>query len=197
MSLEAGARLADVAFAVCSALARAGETAVLCGGSAAAFYAPGGHVSRDVDFVLHGAATRRSVDRALAQVGYERASEGWWYGHPHLSFTIDFPVGPLAIGREEITGWRTERRGDELLHVLTPFDVLRDRFLHYWAWGDETAFAIALQIAQHHPRDINLAHFRAWTEREMQADRSYRPREVERFVHALTSAISPTSHFHV
>ena len=39
-SLSASATFTDVAFAVCTALDRAGEHAVLCGGSAATYYAP-------------------------------------------------------------------------------------------------------------------------------------------------------------
>lgn len=185
MTLAAGAGLAAVAFAVCSALERAGETAVLCGGSAAAYYAADRYASRDVDFVLHGAAARRTVDRALAQIGYERAAGGWWYSHPLLPFTIDFPVGPLAIGREKITAWRTERRGDEILHLLAPLDVVRDRFLHYWAWGDEGALAVAVAVARRRAADVDLVAFRAWTEREMRADGSYGPSEIGRFLRAL------------
>jgi hypothetical protein len=52
-SLDAESTLTDVAFIVCTALERAGEPAVLCGGSAATFYAPEKYESRDLDFVLH------------------------------------------------------------------------------------------------------------------------------------------------
>jgi len=38
--IDSGATLTDVAFAACTALDRAGEVAVLCGGSAATYYAP-------------------------------------------------------------------------------------------------------------------------------------------------------------
>jgi hypothetical protein len=50
--LDPSATLTDVAFAVCSALDRIGERAVLCGGSAATYYAPDAYQSRDLDFVL-------------------------------------------------------------------------------------------------------------------------------------------------
>jgi hypothetical protein len=50
------ASLIDGAFAVCTALDAAGFTAILCGGSAATFYAPGAYVSADNDFV-HNAET--------------------------------------------------------------------------------------------------------------------------------------------
>ncbi|MGD0050651.1 MAG: hypothetical protein ABSD03_02380 [Vulcanimicrobiaceae bacterium] len=182
--LAAGASLIDVEFAACTVLAQAGETAVLCGGSAAAYYVPDDYQSLDVDFMLHVGQARHTVDRALATLGYERVTEGF-YEHPVLPYALEFPVGPLAIGREEVGSWRTDRRAHELLHVLTPTDVVRDRFLHYWAWKDESAFRVALAVARAKPREVDLDAVRAWALRELAADRTYDPEEIDRFFNAL------------
>lgn len=184
MTLAAGATLIDVAFAVCSALDRAGETAVLCGGSAAAYYVPDRYHSLDVDFVLHVGRARIVVDRALAGLGYGRERD--FYRHPALPYTIEFPIGPLSIGRERVTAWRTDRRGDALLHVLSPADVVRDRFLHYWAWGDRSALEVAVAVARDCAGAVDLARFRAWTERELNADRSYDAGRITTFLAALS-----------
>jgi hypothetical protein len=72
-SLDANSTLTDVAFAVCTALERAGEHAVLCGGSAATSYEPEEYESRDLDFVLHFGALTTTVDAALVPLGYVRA----------------------------------------------------------------------------------------------------------------------------
>lgn len=185
MILAPGASLVDVAFAACTVLERAGETAVLCGGSAAAYYSSGHYESLDLDFVVQVGAASHSVDRALATIGYVHSAEGY-YRHADLKYVVEFQVGPLAVGREAVRSWRTDRRGDELLHVLTPSDVVRDRFLHYWAWGDQTALDVALAIARSRD-DIDLDAFRVWTERESAADRSYDRARVDRFF-ALLSA---------
>ena len=183
--LAAQATLSDVAFAVCSALDRAGETAVLCGGSAAAYYVPDRYQSLDVDFVLHVGRARVVVDRALESIGYGRAAEDF-YRHPELPYTIEFPIGPLSIGRERVTAWRTDHRDDDTrLHVLAPTDVVRDRFLHYWAWGDRSALEVALAVARERAADVDLAAFRAWTERELAADRSYDAGRVATFFRFL------------
>ena len=50
--ITADSGLVEVAFAVCTALARAGVTAVLSGGGAATFYAPEAIQSYDLDFIL-------------------------------------------------------------------------------------------------------------------------------------------------
>jgi len=184
MILDAGATLVDVAFAACTVLDRAGETAVLCGGSAAAYYVPDLYQSLDVDFVVEVGAAPHIVDRALATIGYTFANEGH-YRHHTLPYTLAFPIGPLAIGREYVTSWRTDRRDDLLLHVYTPTDVVRDRFLHYWAWGDRTALDVALAVARTRAADVDLAAIRAWTTRELADDRSYDASRVERFFSRL------------
>lgn len=186
MSLAAGASLVDVEFAVCTVLAQAGETAVLCGGSAAAYYVPDEYQSFDVDFILHVGAARHGIDRALEGLGYARVREGF-YEHAALPYMVEFPIGPLAIGREEVASWRTDRRAHEILHVLTPTDVVRDRFLHYWAWKDEGALRVALAVARAKRREVDLDEVRAWCEREMRADRSYDPEDVERLFQSLAA----------
>jgi len=181
--LSGAASLVDVAFAACTVLERAGETAVLCGGSAAAYYVPDLYQSLDVDFVVEVGAAPHVVDRALATIGYARAAEGH-YRHDSLKYTLAFPIGPLAIGREYVTAWRTDRRDDLLLHVYTPTDVVRDRFLHYWAWGDRTALDVALAVARART-DVDLAAFGAWTDHELAADPSYDAARVARFFRLL------------
>ena len=190
MTLGTGASLVDVAFAACTVLARAGETAVLCGGSAAAYYVPDLYQSLDVDFVVEVGAAPHVVDRALASLGYAREREGF-YRHATLPYALAFPIGPLAIGREYVTTWRTERRADELLHVYTPTDVVRDRFLHYWAWGDRTALDVAVAVARSRAAELDLEAFRRWTQRELAADPSYDGARVGRFLRRLDRPESP------
>ena len=164
--LDPDATLTDVAFAACTALEGAGEVAVLCGGSAATFYAPEAYQSRDLDFVLRFAARTRVVDDALRPLGYVRAPEGL-YRHPRIVYTIEFPAGPLAIGSQTVSSYATEWRGELLLHVYTPTDVVRDRFMHYWAWGDQGALRVALAVASARASDIDVAMIVAWTTHEL------------------------------
>jgi len=182
--LHEDASLVDVAFAACTVLQRAGETAVLCGGSAAAYYVPDLYQSLDIDFVVEVGAAPHIVDRALAALGYAFVNEGH-YRHATLPYRLAFPIGPLAIGREYVTAWRTDRRGELLLHVYTPTDVVRDRFLHYWAWGDRTALDVALAVARARPGEVDLEAVRAWTARELSADASYDASRIGRFFSLL------------
>jgi hypothetical protein len=187
--LDASSTLADVAFAVCTALERAGEHAVLCGGSAATFYVPEKYESRDLDFVLRFGTLATTVDAALAPLGYVRAPETL-YRHPEARFTVEFPTGPLAIGSETVTAHATEHQGDLLLHVYTASDVVRDRFMHYWAWGDQIALRVALDVAAARSFEIEAASIEAWTERELQAAPVYDRKRRDHFVAELRRALS-------
>jgi hypothetical protein len=82
--------LRDVAFAVCTALHRAGFTVVLTGGSAATFYAPEAYQSKDLDFVITLKGT--AGETALRSLGFER--KGDFYVHETSPYSLDFPLGP-------------------------------------------------------------------------------------------------------
>jgi hypothetical protein len=167
--LQVTATLTDVAFAVCTALEEAGEHAVLCGGSAATYYAPEAYESDDLDFVLRFGARRSAVDEALAPLGYVRAP-GDLYRHPHIIYTLEFPAGPLAIGSETVSVHATDRRDGLFLHVYLPTDVVRDRFMHYWAWGDQRALRVALAVAAARRTQIDATAIEAWADRELRAE---------------------------
>ena len=155
--------LVDVAFSVSTALARAGERVVLCGGSAATFYAPEVYESRDLDFVVTFGARARTFHAALGPLGLTRRPEGL-YAHPTIPYTIDFLPGPVAIGEETITQFHVARRGDQELRVLTLMDVIRDRLLHFWAWGDQRALRVAAAVARVRAAEFDRAAIAAWTE---------------------------------
>lgn len=127
--ISATSTLTEVAFEVCTALDKKGFTAVLTGGSAATYYAPEAYQSRDLDFVL----TFRGVDgeQALMDLGYHR--KGDFYVHNVSPLPLEFPPGPLAVGEDHIAKWSTVKRRKQVLHVLTPFDSVRDRLASYLA----------------------------------------------------------------
>lgn len=181
MTLDERSSLTDVAFAACTALFRAGVEAVLVGGSAAAYYAPAALQSFDADFVLRYGSSARAVIDALESIGFRRRASGD-FAHEQTPYTVEFPAGPMMIGSDLVTGWATERRGDEILFVYTPTDVVRDRFLHHYAWPDVSAYQAAVRVARALHDRIDWDTFTAWARREAANDRSYDVRELERFL---------------
>ena len=83
----------------------------------------------------------------------------------------EFPPGPLMIGREHITTWHTDRRGERVLHVLTATDSLRDRLAAYLFWKDFSGLDQALAVARAHPHSIDLQVVEKWCEREGHRER--------------------------
>ena len=125
MSIDSDTPLREIAFEVCTALARTGTTAVLSGGGAATLYAPSVIQSYDLDFIITLFQEGGAPGTALEALGYRLA--GHHHEHAASEFLVEFPPGPLAIGDDLITDWDILRDGDRLLHVLSPRDSCRDR----------------------------------------------------------------------
>ena len=156
--------LTDVAFAVCTALDAAGFVAVLTGGSAATYYAPEAYISRDLDFVI--TLTGKHGEDVLKTIGYHRA--GQFYRHDKTAFTLDFPLGPLAIGDDRVTSWATIRRETEMLHVLTATDSCRDRLASYLFWDDFQGLEQSLYVFRTQRQQLDLPAIKEWCGRERQ-----------------------------
>ncbi len=181
--IHAGSSLIDGAFVVCTALDAAGFAAILCGGSAATYYAPDAYMSADNDFVMTVDIPRREISAILAPLGFRE--NGRIYIHDAVVWTVDFPRGPLAIGRDVVTSWLTERRGDELLHVISPTDSVRDRFMHYFAWNDYSGLVQAVAVARAQREHVDLVAFRTWADAEITEAPVYDRRRVDAFFKAL------------
>ncbi len=159
--------LQDVCFAVCSALQRAGTVAVLTGGSAATYYAPESYQSLDADFVISFSADGVRAADAMRSLGY--SERGGIYFHELNRFTVEFPPGPLAVGNDLIQSYATVRRDDELLHVLSRTDCVRDRLSSFYYFTDRSALAAAIAVALSGP--IDLDSIERWSLREGQGSR--------------------------
>ena len=121
--ITARSTLKDVAFEVCTCLDRAGITAVLTGGSAATVYAPDAYQSADLDFVVQFTSGSPRPPDPLQGIGYKL--EGNYYVHESNPLILEFPAGPLSVGRDLISQWTTLESRDRILHILTPTDCCR------------------------------------------------------------------------
>jgi hypothetical protein len=175
--------LIDGAFAICTAFDAAGIEAVLCGGSAASYYAPEAYMSADDDFVLIGGVSRSEISAIMLPLGFRES--GRIYIADGVAWSADFPPGPLAVGRDVISRWNTVRRGSEILHVVTALDAVRDRFMHYLAWDDYSGLTQAVAVAKAQRENIDFAAFRAWTDAELRETRVYDARRVKEFFREL------------
>ena len=164
MSIEPGASIEWVAYEVCTALHKEAVTAVLSGGGAATIYAPEAHQTNDLDFIITLSAPDVPSAQAILDLGFERDGPAAMYLHPNIPFTLEFPLGPLAVGDEIITEWLTKEKDGLLLHIISPTDSVRDRLAAAIHWKDHNSLLQAAAIAK--GNDVDLDVIERWCERE-------------------------------
>jgi hypothetical protein len=162
VKISARSSLPTAALAVGDALRRHGIQAVLTGGACASLHSRGSYVSRDMDFIVSGAVTRAALDVAMASVGFRRRGDR--YVHPEVSFYVEFPRGPLAIGGDHQIKpvMRSSAAGRAL--VLSATDSCRDRLAAFYHWNDRQSLDVAVQVASR--SRVDLAVIRRWSARE-------------------------------
>jgi len=156
-----------VAVVVGDALRRHGIRAVLTGGACASLYTGGAHESVDVDFILSGPTRKDRLDAAMKSLGFTRRGDR--YVHPRLSFFVEFPRGPLAIGED--IGIRPVRRRWRGVGTwaLSATDACRDRLAAFYHWSDRQSLRVAVEIALRNR--VSLLRIRDWSARAGAGDR--------------------------
>lgn len=167
--------LSDVVRAVAGALDKAGIRAVLTGGGIAAIHTRGSYKSEDLDFILQSTPTRSQLEAALETVGFQRVRDH--YENSRTRFFVEFPRGPLSIGRDLEIRPVEVKIGRGRVLALSPTDSCRDRLAAFYFWNDSQSLEVAVQIATR--AGVNLAAIRRWSDSEGMAERF---REFERRV---------------
>jgi hypothetical protein len=168
VKLTARSSLIDVAFAVGDALRAAGIRAVLTGGACVTLHTDAAYVSHDLDFVLQQLESPDQLDRALGTLGFRRV--GNQYVHPDISFYVEFPPGPLAIGGDYGVRPVELRRGKSVVLALSATDSCMDRLAAFYHWRDLQSLRLAVEVARH--RKVSLDRIAKWSRAEGH-ERSY------------------------
>jgi hypothetical protein len=154
--------LRDVAREVAVALEKEGLRAVLTGGACASLYSGGAYQSSDLDFILLEAVREERLKRAMAAIGF--APRGGHFVRPGLPFFVEFPKGPLGIGRDiRIQPVRLLIRGAAIT-ALSATDACRDRLAAFYHWKDRASLQAAVAIARRNR--VDLPFIRSWSEEE-------------------------------
>ncbi|MDQ6893713.1 MAG: hypothetical protein M3167_13650 [Acidobacteriota bacterium] len=158
MILTASSGLKTVLQEVALALTKAGIRAVFTGGSCATLHSGGVYQSEDLDFILKVTPTVAQLDAAMSSIGFQRKSN--LYEHSDVRFFVEFPSGPLGIGRDLQIKPVRERVGRASVLMLSATDSCRDRLAHYFFWKDRQALETAVAIALR--KRVGLSRIRAW-----------------------------------
>lgn len=162
MTLTRRSTLPEAAAAVARALDSANIPAVLTGGACATIYTGGAYQSHDLDFIVSGKASRRSLDDAMATEGFGR--DGDRYVHPATAFFVEFPRGPLAIGEDLAIRPILLKVGSTTISMLSPTDACRDRLAAFYFWADRQSLRVAVEIARR--QRLSLFKIRRWSKQE-------------------------------
>jgi hypothetical protein len=180
LKISSHSGLPDVAAAVGSALRNAGIEVVLTGGGCATIYSGGAYQSRDLDFILGDAVSQKRLDEVMASAGFRRNRDH--YVHPRTDYFVEFPRGPLSIGRDFAVRAVKLRIGRTWVSALSATDSCRDRLAAYYFWDDLSSLKAAIEIARR--QAVNLRAIRKWS-----AIEGHLPK-FESFRKALSEAIA-------
>jgi hypothetical protein len=152
----------ELAAFIYSYLKAHGVDAVLSGGACVTIYSQNQYFSPDLDFIESGGTSRRKLKNLLGKLGF--FEERRYFKHPETDFYLEFPTGPLAVGREPVkeTVMRSFATGD--LKMISPTDCVKDRLAAYYHWGDRQSLEQAILVVRENP--VDLREVERWSEAE-------------------------------
>ena len=130
-----------------------GIDTVLTGGSAVMFYSRNLYVSKDVDLITLSFVQRRGLREAMRALGF--AEEGRHFVHPESPHVIEFPAGPLSVGKEPVKEVQEIVLATGRLKIISPTDCVKDRLSAFYYWDDRQALEQAILVCQHNPVDMD------------------------------------------
>lgn len=90
--------------------------------------------------------------------------KGRYFTHPDTQFLVEFPPGPLSVGKEPVKKIEEFELETGTLKIISPTDCVKDRLLAYFHWGDRQSLEQAVLVARGNP--VNLAEIERWAEVE-------------------------------
>jgi len=156
----------ELAAYISTHLRRLGIDVVLSGGSCVSIYSAGKYVSKDLDFIDTRFATPREIREAMLAIGF--APENRYFKHAEVDLLVEFPSGPLAVGKEPVGAVDEIEFSTGVLRILSPTDCVKDRLAPFYHWNDLQTLEQAVLVAQ--SNDVNLNEVKRWSKEEGMSD---------------------------
>ena len=153
---------AELAAYIQSHLRGKGIESVLTGGSAVSIFSGEKYVSLDLDFVITGYPKRSRVLEAMQEIGFRQT--GRHFEHPDTALLVEFPGGPLSVGKAQVSKIDTLQYETGRLQIISPSDCVKDRLVAYYHWGDRQALEQAIMVIQ--GNRIDLSEIAEWSQAE-------------------------------
>ena len=109
-----------------------------------------------------GPSTGRKLREALSQIGF--SEENRTFRHSDTQYILEFPAGPLAVGKAPVKEHHVIEYETGRLFLLSPTDCVKDRLAAYYHWDDRQCLEQAIMISENYSLDID--EIKLWSERE-------------------------------
>lgn len=139
-----------------------GIEVVLSGGACVTIYSENKYISQDLDFIESGNTPRRKLKKVLGDIGF--VEENRYFKHPETSFFLEFPSGPLAVGREPVKETILLQFSTGALKIISPTDCVKDRLAGYYHWGDRQSLEQAIMVFKNNT--VDLCEVERWSKAE-------------------------------
>lgn len=159
--------LAELAAYVSTHLHQHGIPVTLVGGACVSLYTHNQYQTQDLDFIERYHTQRAQLRAALEKIGFHEKNR--YFVHPEAAYFLEFPRGPLAVGKQPVTATHSIETAQGTLSLLSVTDCIKDRLSAYFYWNDRQSLAQAINVAQAHPFDLN--DIRRWVEEENQLEK--------------------------
>lgn len=156
----------ELAALICENLRREGLKATLSGGACAEIYSNEKYVTGDLDFVVNYLWPKNDaiITKVMVALGFE--SKGRIFINPSVSYSVEFPPGPLSIGEEyQIEPIEMQLKTGNL-SLLSPTDSVKDRLTGYFYGNDAQCLEQAIMICQ--LNKVNMNEIQRWARNEKQ-----------------------------
>jgi hypothetical protein len=161
--------ITELAALICESLKKEGLKATLSGGACAEIYSNSKYVTGDLDFVVNFLWPKNDkiIDNVMSCLGFKR--EGRIFFNPSVSYSVEFPPGPLSIGEQYLIEPVEIALKNGHLLLLSPTDSAKDRLASYLYGNDAQCLDQAVLICQMNNVDLN--NIKEWAKHEGRPDR--------------------------
>jgi hypothetical protein len=140
--------IVELAAIVAQHLLQRGVDVVLVGGLAVEIYAENLYLTKDIDMVNTNYLKPSQLHRVMGELGFHK--QGRVYVHDTTDITVEFPSGPLAVGRNLIKNTTLIHVANGVIPILYAIDVVKDRIAAFIHWRDRQSLVQAMGVMLKH-----------------------------------------------
>jgi hypothetical protein len=148
----------EIAGTISQALQDDGKIAVLSGGAVVSIYSDNQYESSDLDFISQHSL--ESLEPTMRRLGFRR-TPGRYFDHPDTDYFVEFPPGPVQIGKRVIQEWERLVCPSGSILILTPTQCVMDRLASFFHWNDRQCLDQAVMVGTRH--EIDLCEVQNWS----------------------------------